>query len=444
MTLETQSGDNERGSRVAEDILQRFLAKRLFDVGGDDARLAFLRQAAEELANLLKGSPERVVAFTMVAIDPDVPPNEPILAEVAAILQGKWNSYTGAFSDATLPVVFRAIILTALDKIIGSEPVAAAVTLTSRNLLPRLGAKADISLWTTLIDSAAHRLELRARREWALPTAANFEQAELKLPAVPPVASATVSREWLTKQLTAAAAPNDQDGEATNGNQNWPNENQTWVYQFAPRAATAVASAVDAVTKKLAEAVTGAFDAKAQGEAISAYIGSVAANIAQMSLGLERRNSLVWWKEALYSPSAQRSYREVALPVAAALMAIDASKQTGPFAPRMAEAFLLETIRVLDPAATAAPRPLTGLCAEAVQGEGADIVLEALGALHREAGRTSLASLIASGETIDSSVLVRRIGLAGDAELSPAGFALWLFRDLQASAATPPKAKRKK
>lgn len=428
---------------MGEDILQHFLGKRLFDVGSEDARLVNLRQAADELASLLKASPERIVAFTMVAIDPDVAPNEPILAEVGAILQGKWNTYTGAFSDATLPVVFRAIILTALEKIISSEPVAAAVTLTCRNLLPHIGAQDDAVLWTSLVKSAGHRLELRARREWALPTAASFENVELKIPVNAAVASPTLPRDWLTKQLVAASAPHNEAGEATNGNPHWPNENQPWVYQFGSRAAKAVGGAVDSVTKKLAENITGALDMTAQGEAISAYIGTVAANIAQMSIGLERRNSLVWWKEALYSPSAQRSYRVVDLPVAAALIAIDASMQTGPFAPRMAEAFLLETIRALDPAAIATSRPLTQLCADAVQGNGADIVCAYLGGLHREAGRTSLASLIAEGEPIDAAALTHRIGVAGDIVLSPADFALWLFRDMQASAATPPKPKRK-
>ena len=44
---------------MGEDILQHFLGKRLFDVGSEDARLVNLRQAADELASLLKASPER-------------------------------------------------------------------------------------------------------------------------------------------------------------------------------------------------------------------------------------------------------------------------------------------------------------------------------------------------------------------------------------------------
>jgi GTPase-associated system helical domain len=428
---------------VVEDVLQRFLAKRLFDVGGEDARLDLLRQASDDVATILKESPERVTAFTMVAIDPDIPPAEPILAEVGVILQAKWNSYAGAFSDPTLPVVFRAIILAALEKIVGSEPLAAAVTLSCRNLLPRLGAKGDASLWTSLVDNAGHRLELRARREWAFPTTTSFEQADLELPKSAGVVPVTISRDWLTKQFAIASGPHNQASEPTGGNSVWPNSNDAWVHQFAPLAANAVGSAIESVAKKLAESVTGALDPKAQSDAITAYIGSVTANIAQISLGLERRNSLVWWKEALYSPSAERSYRSVTLPVAVALIAIDASKQTGPYAPRMAEAFLLEAIRVLDAIETEASLSLTSLCTVAAEGDGSDVVLEYFGTLHREPGRTSLASLIGSGDMIDGAVLERRIGLAGDVTFSPSDFGLWLFRDLQAAAATGPKPKRK-
>lgn len=430
---------------MANDILQRFLAKRLFDVGADDNRLELLRQAAAELGAKLKASPQRISAFTMVAIDPDVAPDEPILGEVGAILQSHWNSYKGAFADAVLPVVFRGIILTALEQIIGSEPVATAVTLTCRNLLPKLAAPSDKDLWASLIDSSSHKLELRARREWALPSTAVMRETELKLPNTKPVSPPNFPTGWLTKQLEAASGPHNKENEATDGNPHFPNAGEAWAHEFSPRVAAAIAGSTNSVVKKLIENIQSENGFAAQTEAISTFVQTMAAGIAQTSLGLERRTSLIWWKEALYSSSAERSYRDLTLPIAAALVAIDGAEQTGAFAPRMAEALLLETIRAIDPKAINTVLPLADLCLGAVapMEEGASVVLKHFSTLHREPGRTPLASLIGSGESIDSTILMRRIGLSADIKLSPADFALWLFRDLQASAATPAKAKRK-
>lgn len=430
---------------MADDILQRFLAKRLFDVGGDDNRLEMLRSAAEELGGNLKASPQRIPAFTMVAIDPQVPADEPILIEVGEILQKHWNSYVGAFSDSVLPVVFRGIILTALEQIKGSEALATAIILTCRNLLPHLGAKKDSELWKSLIDASSRKLELRARREWALPSSAPLQEVELELPSLGNVSTTTANRDWLTKQLRAAVGPTDRDGEATDGNPHWPNSAEPWAHDFAERAASGIAGSINGVSKRLVESINTEAGLGAQATAIRDFIGEIAAGVAQTSLGLERRTSLIWWKEALYSPSAERSYREFSLPTASALMAIDAAEQTGPFAPRMAEALLLETIRLLDPVNTNTEALLTELCSQSVcrNEEGSDVVLKRLAQMHCEPGRTPLAGLIGTGMPIDGDVLTKRIGVAADTAMSPAEFAVWVFRDLQASAATPLKRKKR-
>lgn len=431
---------------VADDYLQRFLNSRLFDVGGDDERLKLLRLAANELADTLKASPERIPAFTMVAIDSETPPDEPLLAEVGGILQHHWNSYAGAFADRTLPVVFRGIILNALGSMINSDPVATAVTMTGRNLLPRLGARADEGLWRDLVDTASHRLEMRARREWALPSAAAAQQHELKVVGIGTVAGTNASKEWLTKQLRAAVGPHTPEQEATGGNAYWPNSGEAWAHDFAARAAAAIVGSINGTAKTLVENVNKELGFKDQAEAIGAYVQAVAGSVAQTALGLERRTSLLWWKEALYSPAAAISYRQLDLPVAAALAAVDSAEQIGAFAPRMAEAFLAETVRSIDPVAAGERMQLVDLCCavEAAPAEVREILLARLGQLHVEPGRTQLASLIGTGVTIDGAILERRVGLDPAEQMSIVDFALWLFRDVQASAAAPaPRRKRK-
>jgi len=430
---------------MALDILQRFLTARLFDVGGDDTRVVKLREAAADLANVIKAAPHRVAIFTMVAIDGQIGPDDPLIIEVTGILEKRWQSYAGAFVDASLPTVARAIVLQALASAMASDAVAAAVTLTARNMLPHIGAQSDRNLWIDLIQEADRRLDTRAQREWALPHAAAASDVALTLDGVPALAPPTLSRDWLTKQLQAASGPSNAQGEALKTpNPHWPNEGSPWSHQFAPAAASATAAAVDAVIKALAEKVDEQAGAKALADTVSKYVSEVAATLTQTAAGIERRTSLLWWKEALFSPSTGLSYRDLAPPVAAALAALDASAQTQAFAPRMAEAFVRETVRSIGEEKMLRAQPISQLCSVVIQASD-DVrttLREGYAQVHTEAGRIPLAGVLA-GE-LDASVLSARLGIDGSVAISPADFGVWLFRDLQAAAATPAGTKRKR
>jgi DNA-binding transcriptional ArsR family regulator len=430
---------------MAEDILQRFLTKRLFDVGGDDARVAPLRDAADDVVTLIKAAPQRAPVFTMVAIDGAIGPDEPLVGEVMSILEKRWQSYAGAFADSKLPTVARAIILHALSKAMGSDPIAAAVSLTARTMLPHLGVLADKELWTDVIDDAERRLALRAEREWALPSAAKAAEIELSFAGLPQLAVPTTNRDWLARRLGAAVGPKNSEGAAIeSANPHFPDEGEPWAFQFAPIAATAIANAVNAVAKAVVERVDEREGGEALREAIGNYVKATAEALTRTAMGLERRSALLWWKEALYSPAAQTSYRDLDPSVGAALAAVDASAQTGPFAPRMAEAMVRETLLSIDKDSMGARKTLVNHCkAIATAAEGVRGAIQARYAgVHSEAGRSPLAGLISAEVLSAPEVVERRLGLPGNLEISAIDLGVWLFRDLQASAATPVPVKR--
>jgi len=430
---------------MAVDILQRFLTKRLFDVGADDARVAPLREAADDVVAVIKAAPQRTAVFTMVAIDSGIGPDEPLVGEIMSILEKRWQSYAGAFADSKLPTVARAIVLHALSKAMGSDPIAAAVSLTARTLLPRLGALVDRDVWSDIVDDAERRLALKAEREWALPSAAKAAEIGLSFDDLPQLTAPQTNRDWLVKRLGAAAGPHDEQGTAfESANPNFPEAGQAWAHQFAPIAATAISNAVNSVVKSLAEQVEKREGGQALRDAISTYVTASAEALTRTAMGLERRSALLWWKEALYSPAAQTSYRDLDPAVAAALAAVDASAQTGPFAPRMAEAVVRETLLSMNHGAMTAARPLTehGKAIAAASGEVRSAIEAGYATAHAEPGRSPLAGLIVSDPVTSSEVVERRLGLPGDLELSAVDLGVWLFRDLQASAATPVPAKR--
>ena len=432
---------------MAVDVLQAFLTKRLFDVGGDDNRVASLREAATEVAALIKAAPQRTSTFTMIAIDGSIAPDEPIIAEVMKVLEKHWNSYAGAFTDSKLPTVTRAIVLHALSLAAGSEGIAAAVSLTARSLLPILGDAGDRDLWIGIVSDAERRLELRATREWSLPSAASVAQAEIEAAPSKLLESPKLGSEWLAKRLVAAAGPNDEDGEALErANPQWPNSPQPWAHAFGPIAARAIAGSVNAVVEKLVNDLNERDRGHELQTAIGDYVSATVTALVKTSIGLERRTGLMWWKESLYSPAAQVSYRTLSPSIAAALVAADAAAQTGPFAPRMTEAIVSETLRSIDPATMADGHLLADHGAAIATADTAvqEVLDRSYLTINNEPGRTPLGSLVPSSRRITAEALRARVGLAGDERISAIDLGVWLYRDLQAAAATPPPAARKR
>ncbi|MDX0015941.1 hypothetical protein GOB19_23380 [Sinorhizobium meliloti] len=427
---------------MAQDVLQNFLNVRLFDLGGDDNKLNQLRDASADLAAKFKSDPAGIPSFVMVAIDTKVAPDEPIFRDVADVVGNKWNSYMGAFSDATIPTVMRAVILEAIARSLDDDRVAIAVSLTARSLLPHLGSPMDVALWTDIVTDADTRLETRARKEWALPSSTAVEPPKIELPEIEDFTHKVMNVDWLTGQLAAAVGPSDKEGQALkNPNPHWPNAGNPWSYEFSPRAARAISSAVDGVSKATASYMTER--AKAD-DRIRSALDQILAYLSKgftMSKGLERRTSLLWWKESLYSPRADASYRNFTVGKACAWMALDAVAITGPFAPRMAEALLAETLRSFRQEDADEPTSLAQLCSEVRDIGQNESILTSLAIVRREAGRSQLASMIAQPDTVD---IPATLGLPSDAKLSPVAFALWIYRDLQIAQATAVSGKPKR
>ncbi|MGO7659740.1 GTPase-associated system all-helical protein GASH [Rhizobium ruizarguesonis] len=428
---------------MAQDVLQNFLNVRLFDLGGDDNKLKQLRDASADLAAKFKSDPAKIPSFVIVAIDSKVDPDEPIFKNLAEVVGNRWNSYMGAFSDAIIPTVMRAVILEAIARSLDDDRVAIAVSLTARSLLPHLGSPMDEALWTEIVNDADTRLENRARREWALPASTAAEPPKIELPEIENFTYSPINVAWLTGQLNAAVGPSDKEGQALkNPNPHWPNAGNPWSYEFAPRAAQAIASAVDAVSKATAAGMTERAKADDRIRSAMDQVLAYASKGSTIPKALERRTSLLWWKEALYSPTADASYRHFTVGKACAWMALDAVEITGPFAPRMAEALLAETLRSFRQNDADEPISLAQLCLEVRdigQNEG---ILTSLATVRRAAARSQLTSMIAQADAID---IPATLGLPSDVKVSPVAFALWIYRDLQIAQATavPAKSKRK-
>jgi hypothetical protein len=422
-------------------MLQQFLHAGMLPIGDADEKFGYLKAAAADLAERLMAAPGRIPAYTRVALDPQISMHDPALEEAEEAVVTQWNTFRNRFQDRPRQLL-RAVILEAL-RLAASERgprMAALVWLSGASYLSYadLGQERDIvrAFFEKLGDDA----EAAATAAW---TASQTEVAKLPAPLIkaPELTSSGVNVDLLQKLFSAAAGPQDEKGgKGTDPNPHWPSTAPQWSYAFAPRAAKAVAGAVDpviaALTKNLADHAGGTETLlRDHAKALRAALTTAMERVNHAVDAERKRMALLWWRQSLYSPSARTGYRTLAAPLAALLMAIDLAAQTPPNTPRSVEYLLREAVREVSLGEGGIP----SLSVDAFSGrvlEGLRATRHALPlgtAEERVPGRVSLLTYVrlraaegtGPGETRD------RLGLEGTEDILLDDLAVWLFRDLQ-------------
>ena len=432
---------------MSDDVLLRFLGKGLIDVGGDDDKLGHLKQTAGDLSGVLKKTPAKASPFALVAFDPDVPPTDPAIAEVEDALRKRWQTYVNTFADTPV-TVFRAMLLDALIRAArDNDTVAAAFVASARNVLPFMEVGGEREIWAEIVSDIEGQVEARAEREWATPE--TIPVPEIKFDSSSAVgvtiSSQKVDRRSLGKKLQAAAGPAYIDPNRgqmdTSGNPYWSHGNPNeWVYEFGMRAAEAVGEAINRAIGNLSvEGVDLPGIAGDMTKVMSEHLTTTLQTVSGATAGLQRRTNLLWWKEALFSPSARMSYRDMAPSDAVALMAFDMHRQIPTFSPASVAAFLREAVIALPTIDPEEKRPIRELV-EKIRDASvlSELRTEAGKLVTAPVGRGPILGLIGHPDAvpqIDDRGFRNRIGVMPDTALTLPDWSVWIFRELQAARA---------
>lgn len=444
-----------------EDVLLRFLNKGLIDVGGDDGKLHRLRQTAADLTGTLEENPAKVSSFALVAFDPDVPADDPTIVEMAEALSKNWETYINTFAETPV-TVFRAMLLDALIRACEkNETVAAAFVSSARNVLPLVEVGGEREIWVEVVADIERKVESRAEREWATPDSISVPDVKFGSASGVEVriSSEKANRANLSKWLQAAAGPTSHTTngqEATDGNRFWAQDTSgQWVYQFGTRAAAAVGESIDRAIGGLSlEGVDLPGLAQEMGAAVSKHVTTTLQAVSDATAGLQRRTNLLWWKEALFSPSVHTSYRDMTALEAAVLMAYDMHLQIPTFSPASVAAFLRETVIALPTIDNEEKTPIRELVERTCDAEVLSGLRSEAGRLvDAPEGRSSILAVIGHANTmsqIDDRGFRNRVGVKPEKVLTMAEWSVWIFREFQAAravaeAATPkPRTSRKR
>ena len=432
---------------VSDDVLLRFLRKGLLDVGGDDVKLEHLRQTAGDLSDILKKMPAKASPFALVAFDPDVPATDPTIAEVEDALRQRWETYINTFNGTPVNV-FRAMLLDALIRACGdNDAVAVAFVASARSVLPFMEVGDELEIWAGVVGEIESKVETRAESEWATPTSIAVPEIKFDSPSAVEISisSRKANSTSLSQKLQAAAGPNSHDPNqgaiGTGGNPHWAQDTSgQWVTEFGTRAAEAICGAINLAIGSLS-AKGGDLPGITENmvKVMSEHLSTTLQAVGGATAGLQRRTNLLWWKEALFSPSARTGYRNMAASDAAVLMAFDMHRQIPTFSPASVAAFLREAVIALptnDHQGSSSIRELVDKARDA--DVLAELRTEAGRLVAAPTGRGSILALIAHPNAlpqIDDRRFRDLVGVASDTSLTLPEWSVWIFRELQAARA---------
>jgi hypothetical protein len=425
---------------MSTTVLQAYLEQGLFDIGADDTRLGYFQRAAESYAARLLATPTMVIPAVLVALDPDVSPTDTTLRSAESELQAQWATYRNAYADPPRQLV-RAVMLDALHQAAESSlTIAAIIWLVGVNVAPHASLGSEQELIESWLQTLHQQYEDEAIRLWSIvPGSAAREISPLKLP-VPQTSAAKLKPAEIQPGFESAMGPSDAQGVATaNPNQYWPNNNNHWALQAAPRLATAVASAINKAQASAAADVSSNLESLAL--ALTGFademLAQISASVTVLREGARsggRRTELLWWREALYSPSVGQSYRALTPEVRTLALAVDLSKLTGPFHPTSVEYFLREAVRTALTVAPGDDVPTISLADFLAHVRDADSDLESLRGADLPSAETPvhrplLGLALAAPSPTGHVPVVDALGLSDTITMPLSEIAVWLYRE---------------
>ena len=426
------------------DLLTEFLNAGLIEkLNGDDERFSKIEQAAKTVAQELREQPSQLIRAILAGLDPDIADDDPIIVQAEQALVAEWKAVRSVFPD--MPVnLLRAILLDACNQVAEEKNNAAILWLTAADTLPLLRLGREEAVVRRILETWARSAEEKALVGLTLSAdeAGQITVGELKFPKPTLLELPKVDRAALLQKVEGSAGPNNQQGQAApNPNPHWPNANNNWSYQFAPRMHQLLADELDALANKFS---------KSQLEEIKevqTYFTKLT-KIVTESLASQQRwvhearqaeqirlNSL-WWSEALYSSSLRCSYRELDPVIATVAMAVDLLNEVDHPTTASVGYLLAEAVNRMPDAYFSKKISLQTLL-ETLGNARDSLDSEWLKTLTAppDAGRLSLRdgmALVLSGKAQDVVTTLKRMGANGEFEMSSPQFAHALFRQEQA------------
>lgn len=408
-------------------MIQNYLEANLITIT-DDNDVKKLKKSVEQIVKNLTKSKKKIVSYTLSAIDPNTPADNIEIVEVKDIIIKNWPTFSGNAKDTPVTYI-RAVILEALTILCEDRNHAIIVWLTSRNAVKYFKLIGEEkNLIHGFIKKLGNDITQFANKEWALAcnTVLSTDDVELK-----EVTKYLSSEDTLIKYLEDAVGPSNKTGKPNYESPNpyWPNDSSNWAHAFPTRAAKGIKNSVDLSLKAIVSVVN---ENKELTEDFLQELRKTQEQLVGSKRSLELRSELLWWKEAAYSVSTDKSYYEINGEVLAPILAFDYSSIIPPLFPKSVDYFLAGTYKSLYEKA-AEEQIIEDLL------KGYQTHSEELKSILPEpdlsAGRITIAEFI-TGLVYNNYIIKdfeKNVGIPANTKISAVEFIIWLFHDFQLS-----------
>jgi len=340
---------------MGNSILQSFLDNQFIKTD-ETSHIEHLKKAASVVQKMLeqKKNKPKIIHYTLVALDPTISDNDPIVGEVEKVIIKQWTTFLNSVvKTKDTPVTYvQAVILQALSNLSKDENLAAIIWLSGRNIVSHYKLAGQEEVLTNFLLEIGRKVEEVARNSWAIlenTQIDNIDPIELNLPKIN---TGKVSEDALKGHLLAAAVHSAWAAQAGGGENphNHGTANHSWPQFLAKRAAQGLSEEINAALSSQNKSLISI--SSSIRESIDTYFSNlkphleqVSSSILQSSQSLNKRSDLLWWKQALYSPKFDTSYRKLDPLTLAMVMSVDLADNVSPIYPKSVDYFLEETLR---------------------------------------------------------------------------------------------------
>jgi len=419
---------------MAFKFLQSFLDARLFNIAEENSNYQFITATIPLFEKAIAKNKNKIISATLVALDQNIPPDDPILDEVEELLKKKWPLVRNKYTDRPTTLL-RAIIIEALNNLVQENKVVANIIwLAGSNLFPFIVSNNETLILTQWLQEAGDIAEANAVADWEL----TDEAKSIKIPdfALGQISlkNVTFGKEALKQGLNDAVM----NGQplSQNSNQHYNNSignlRQEWATEFSTRASELFFTTFSNAFNSLTASLNAMNIDKPINDFFTAFKDDLAKTLTgtlKSSEKLRLRSQILWWKEALYSSSLKKSYRDMDAIEMAISMAADLNAGTPAVYPVSIDYILKET--ALSSLGTdKADRSITALLTEL---SVSNVQLHGFHELP-DTGRISFGAFIAGCciKKYEPENFETRTGISATSTISYGQLSMLIFHDLQA------------
>lgn len=343
---------------MSDSILQKYLSLQFIPID-DDANLEKIKKAVEQLEKKIKKEKVKIVQFTLIALDPKVLPNEPVLFEVQEIITKAWPVYINKAGGENLVTYNRAVILQALDNLSNDIEFAGIIWLTGCSVIKHYCLGREEEILKAWLHSIGKIYQSKANELWGIEKLKTDNKfLEIKK-TVLEIASFAPNKDFLKKGLSSSVATtyiNDTGETITpekSNKYNFTSQQPNWAGDFGRLATESITAVITACLQANNKEVV-IFVKEVQNSIdenfryMQEYLEGLGKSISNNNNSLELRNQLLWIKESQFSLCLQISYRDISKIALLFAIAKDISDTITPIYPLSIDFFAKEIARISD------------------------------------------------------------------------------------------------